>query len=172
LAVGYGAGARDDGPVPNLLRVTVGELADPLGSDQVLELSLQVDNVSGEVLGHALRRALAVGALDAWAVGTVGKKGRPAHWVIALCDEAHRAPVESCLLSELPTLGLRRLRVERQTLPRRVEERQTSLGRVRFKVRTLPDGSELAHPEADDVERLAAELQLPLPVVLARLGQG
>jgi uncharacterized protein (TIGR00299 family) protein len=169
VGIGYGAGTRDDGPVPNLLRLTMGEVDDPRGQDLVWELSLSVDNVSGEVLGHALGAVMGSGALDVWASASIGKKGRPAHWVVALCDAAQREAVERCLLSELPTLGLRRHRVERRTLPRRVEERDTLFGRVRFKVRTLPDGSEVAQPEADDVERLARERGEPVPLVLARL---
>jgi len=77
------------------------------------------------------------------AAPAITKKNRPAHWVVALCEDAARDAVETCLLTELPTLGLRRQRVDRRTLPRRVEERDTPLGRVRFKVRTLPGGEEL-----------------------------
>lgn len=172
LEVGYGAGSSDAGPVPNLLRLTIGETEDPPGQASVWELSLSVDNVTGELLGHALRSAVRAGALDAWALPAVTKKNRPAHSVVVLSDEAHRERLEELLLTELPTLGLRRQRVERRTLPRRVEERDTALGRLRFKVRTLPDGTELAHPEADDVERVARETGKPVPVVLAMLGPG
>lgn len=169
ITTGYGAGVRDDGPVPNMVRVTIGEVEDERGIDLVWELALQVDNVSGEVLGHALRRVFDQGALDAWAAPTLTKKGRPAHWVVALADDARRSAIEDCLLAELPSLGLRRHRVERRTLPRRVEARSTPLGEVRFKIRTLPDGTELLHPESDDVERLAREHDLPVPAVIARI---
>jgi len=169
LAIGYGAGMREDGPVPNLLRLTVGEVPDEPGLERVWELSVQVDNVSGEIVGHALRAAIDRGALDAWSVPSLTKKNRPAHWVVVLCDESRRDRLESLLLTELPTLGLRRNRVERRTLPRRVESRETPLGPLRFKVRTLPDGTELAHPEAEDIERIAREQELPVPVVWSRI---
>ena len=172
LRSGYGAGSRDEAPVPNLLRLTIGEVEDLRGQDKICELSLQVDNVSGEVLAHALDLAMAGGALDVYVVPAITKKNRPAHLLTVLCSIALAEDMERLLLTELPSLGLRRMLVERRTLARRVEERDTDLGPLRFKIRTLPDGTELAHPEADDVQRLAKELGLPLPVVLARIGHG
>ena len=167
--IGYGAGTRDDGPTPNLLRITIGAVEDDRERDRVFELSTQVDNVSGEALAHALRRCFEAGALDAYAIPAITKKNRPAHCFVAICDEAARDAVEVVILSELPTLGLRRNRLDRRTLPRRVETRSTALGPVRYKVRTLPDGSEIAQPEADDVERLARERGIALPLLLEQL---
>ncbi|MDP6425288.1 MAG: nickel pincer cofactor biosynthesis protein LarC [Planctomycetota bacterium] len=172
LSVGYGVGSRDGGSVPNLLRLTVGDVEDRPGASAVWELSTNVDNVSGEVLAHALRLALDQGALDVWATPTVTKKSRPAHWIVALSDDAHLTQVEDVLLAELPTLGLRRQRVERRTLPRRIETRDTPFGDVRFKVRTLPDGTEWALPEWDDIERIAAERGISALAVQRSLVKG
>ena len=47
-----------------------------------------VDDVTGEVLAHTIAGLLAAGAYDAWATPIVMKKGRPAHTVHALCDDA------------------------------------------------------------------------------------
>ena len=129
LSVGYGVGSRDGGSVPNLLRLTVGDVEDRPGASAVWELSTNVDNVSGEVLAHALRLALDQGALDVWATPTVTKKSRPAHWIVALSDDAHLTQVEDVLLAELPTLGLRRQRVERRSdrwskVPDAVDQRE------------------------------------------------
>jgi len=109
------------------------------------------------------------GALDTWVLPALTKKNRPAHVFHVLCEEARRPALEELLLSELPTLGLRRSRVERRRLERRVETRETVLGPIRFKVRVLPDGEELASPEMDEVERVARERGLSAPQVLARL---
>jgi len=168
-AIGYGAGSRDGGDVPNLIRLTVGESLDPKVVESVVELAFQVDNASGELIGHAIGRAMDAGALDTWVLPALTKKNRPAHVFHVLCEEARRPALEELLLSELPTLGLRRSRVERRRLERRIETRETVLGPIRFKVRVLPDGEELASPEMDEVERVAREHGLSAPQVLARL---
>jgi pyridinium-3,5-bisthiocarboxylic acid mononucleotide nickel chelatase len=171
-AIGYGAGTRDGGDVPNLIRLTVGESLESLGAESVVELALQVDNTSGELIGHAIGRAMEAGALDAWVLPALTKKNRPAHVFHVLCDESRRVVLEDLLLSELPTLGLRRSRVERRRLERRVETRETVFGPMKFKVRVLPDGEELAAPEMDEVQRVVREQGIAAPQVLARLMGG
>jgi uncharacterized protein (TIGR00299 family) protein len=182
LASGFGAGSKDSPGRPNVLRLRIGEtipesrgeLAGEAsrGAEQIYELRLQVDNCSGEVLGHALDRALEEGALDVIVLPGLTKKSRPAQLVIALVEESSRSRVEELLLSEIPSLGLRRVPCARSTLERRVELRPSPFGELRFKVRRLPDGTELAHPEADDVARVARECGLPVPVVLDRIARG
>ncbi len=171
-SIGYGAGTRDGGEVPNLIRLTVGESLESQQSETVVELAFQLDNASGELIGYAIGRAMEAGALDTWVLPALTKKNRPAHVFHVLCDEVRRPALEDLLLSELPTLGLRRSRVERRRLERRVETRKTVWGPVRFKVRVLPGGAELASPEMDEVERLAREQGLSAPQVLARLAAG
>ena len=56
---------------------------------------------------------LAAGAYDAWATPIVMKKGRPAHTVAALCDDATFDAVRAALVSETGTLGVRAGTVQR-----------------------------------------------------------
>ena len=55
-----------------------------------------VDDVTGEVLAHTIASLLAAGAYDAWATPIVMKKGRPAHTVHALCDDATLVRCQPC----------------------------------------------------------------------------
>src|SRR5690606_17664291 len=98
-ASGFGAGSREgDGP-PNATQVIVGVRAGAPaprlsgaaggpgaeGSGQpVVLVEANVDDVTGEVLGHTIAALLAAGAHDAWVTPIVMKKGRPAHTVSAL----------------------------------------------------------------------------------------
>ncbi len=170
--VGHGLGTREVEGRPNLVRLRIGESVEELGAGQVWELRLQIDNCSGELIGQALERAMAAGALDVMVLPGSTKKSRPAQLIIALVEEARRCMVEDLLLSELPSLGLRRVACERHTLERWVETRPTEFGDMRFKLRRLPGGEVLAHPEADEVARVASEHALPGPVVWARLQKG
>ena len=106
--IGYGAGGRSMPERPNLVQVVVGQkvLADNPGV-AAIELAANVDDITGEVLAHAITALLAAGAHDAWATPIVMKKGRPAHTLHALCDPAIAQTVREVLVRESGTLGVR-----------------------------------------------------------------
>ena len=168
LAVGLGAGARELPGVPNVLRVVVGEPLGPeLPSEAICVVETNVDDVSGEVLGHVIERLLSEGALDVCVVPVVMKKSRPGHIVRALAREADAARLAELLMEELGTLGVRLLRCERLVAPREVRalEVQVAGSRwpVRVKVARGPSGRVLrAKPEFEDLRTIARGTGLPL----------
>lgn len=168
-AVGYGAGTRDDPDLPNLLRLIVGSAAAPTSATRVWELSCNLDTATGEQIGYLLEGALARGALDAFATPITMKKGRPAYLLSALTDAASRDAIARFLLEESSSLGVRMHAAERQVLERWSEAVATSLGPVRCKAARLPSGRIARRPEADEVQRLAAEHGIGPSEVLARL---
>jgi uncharacterized protein (DUF111 family) len=154
-AVGVGAGDHPGGRLPNVVRLVLGETgADATPSDAVL-LETNLDDATGQEVGHAIDRALAAGALDAWAVPATMKKGRPGVVLAVLAAPAAAADLEALLFRETPTLGVRRRAVARTVLPRRSVSVSTPYGTVHVKVRSTPDGDE-ATPEYDEC-RAAAE---------------
>jgi pyridinium-3,5-bisthiocarboxylic acid mononucleotide nickel chelatase len=117
-AVGYGAGTADPAGRPNVVQVIVGEAVDddvrlPQPGRAATQLDVNVDDISGEVLAHAISAALGAGAFDAWVTPIVMKKGRPAHTVSALCDPADVERVGQILLAETGSLGIRAHAVDR-----------------------------------------------------------
>lgn len=168
-ARGYGAGTRDDAEVPNLLRLTIGELRQATSPTQLVELQCHVDTATGEQLGWLLDEALRRGAVDAFAAPVHMKKGRPGHLLTVLVDDARADALVALLLEEASTLGVRRHRVERAVLERWEETRSSPLGPVRCKVARLPSGAVVARPEDDEVARLCREHGLSRREVLARL---
>ncbi len=113
---GMGAGSRDTNGRPNVTQVLIGEATAETGAtagQPVALLEANVDDVSGEVLAHALARLLDAGAHDAWTTPILMKKGRPAHTVHALCDPALRARLAEVFVTELGTLGVRATMLER-----------------------------------------------------------
>ncbi len=155
-SVGYGAGTREDGPLPNLLRVFVGQQSEAGQTDTVVELSANVDDCSGEVLGDTLEKLLASGCLDAWASPIYMKKSRPAWMISALAAEADVARAERIFFEQTTTFGVRRRRMTRSKLDRTHEMVETPFGPIRIKIGRL-DGQEItASPEFADC-RTAAE---------------
>jgi uncharacterized protein (TIGR00299 family) protein len=163
--VGYGAGGRDPADRANVLQVLLGEAAGPGGSGTgtMVQLETNVDDVTGEVLGHLVGRLLDAGAADAWLSPIVMKKGRPAHTVHVLAAPERAARCEQVLLAETGSLGVRRTSVERTALPRRTTTVDVDGHPVRVK-----HGPWGAKPEHDDVAAAAAALDLPLREVARR----
>lgn len=168
-AIGYGAGTRDDADVPNLLRLTVGTTAAGTSAGEVVELQCQLDTATGEQLAWLLDETLARGALDAFATPVTMKKGRPGVLLTVLAEPARAGLLETFLLEESTTLGVRRQRVQRAVLERWGETRDTVFGAVAFKVARLPSGVVTARPEDDELRRLCREQGLGRAEVLRRL---
>ncbi|MCS5682806.1 MAG: nickel pincer cofactor biosynthesis protein LarC, partial [Acidimicrobiales bacterium] len=83
---GYGAGTRDPADRANVTQVIIGTSTQAAsdGVETVVELSTNLDDVTGEVLGDAIAQLMDAGALDAWVTPIVMKKGRPAHTLSVL----------------------------------------------------------------------------------------
>jgi pyridinium-3,5-bisthiocarboxylic acid mononucleotide nickel chelatase len=162
-SVGYGAGTARLRSVPNLLRAVVGELEGPAGDVELLEAN--VDDAPGELLGAAMERLLAAGALDAWLEPIVMKRGRGAYKACVLVLAGDRERLVRLLMRETGTLGVRHHPVERTVAGRRVVEVELPYGRCRVKVGSLDGEDFVVSPEYADAARLASETGLPLPRV-------
>jgi len=148
---GYGAGSRDVATHPNLLAAVIVETDGATTVDSVL-VETTLDDVTPEILGYVIDRALEAGADDAWLVPVVMKKSRPGHQLRILCTPALREQLIDLVAIETGTLGVRTYRVEKDVFSRRFD--QVSLdGRI-IRVKVGPHG---AKPEAADVIMVADE---------------
>jgi pyridinium-3,5-bisthiocarboxylic acid mononucleotide nickel chelatase len=160
-SIGYGAGTREIPGIPNLLRLVVGDFAQEHERDEVVSVETNIDDMNPEILPFVIERLIGAGALDAFLVPILMKKGRPATLISVLADRSKLDPILKILFSETSTLGVRIHHVERRKLPRAPRVVQTSLGPVTAKSITL-DGLERLVPEFEECKRLALEKGLPL----------
>jgi hypothetical protein len=149
-AVGYGAGTRERDDLPNLLRVLIGRESPRGEADAVVELSANLDDCTGEVLGAAMEKLLSAGCLDVWAEPIYMKKSRPAWMISALAAPADADEAERILFAETTTLGVRRRYATRAKLVRRFDTVETRYGPVRVKVGRRGGEVLTASPEFDD----------------------
>jgi uncharacterized protein (TIGR00299 family) protein len=168
---GYGAGTREVPDLPNLLRLTLARAA-AAPAAEVAEISCNLDTADGECLAALLDGCLSRGALDAYVVPLTMKKGRPGFLLCALTSRALESTIARYLLEESSSLGVRVAYHSRYCNERWQEQRDTSLGVVRFKCAKLPSGTLVARPEDDEVVRLVREFGLPRHEVLSRLQPG
>ena len=125
-ALGYGAGTRDPAHAPNVLRTMIVETTGPaarLPEDEVDILETNIDDVSGEVIAHAIARFMDAGARDASATPIVMKKGRPGYLIRVICLPETSVLIAELMARELGTLGIRCIpSVHRFIAERTVEE--------------------------------------------------
>jgi uncharacterized protein (TIGR00299 family) protein len=172
LRVGFGAGQRELPDRPNLLRVVLGDPAareaetpEPAATHVLLEAN--IDDMTGEVAGHAIDAILGAGALDAWAVPATMKKGRPG-LVIAAVAEAPRADlVAAAILRETTSIGVRRTAVSRVERPRRMVTVDTAFGPIAVKISEGPFGPPQVKPEFDACAEAARRAGVPVREVIA-----
>lgn len=126
MATGYGAGSRDPHDAPNVLRVMLVDTAgsgDAMQQDTVDILETNVDDVSGEVIGHAIVRLMEAGARDASVAPVIMKKGRPGYLIRVISLAETSARLAELMALELGTLGIRCIpSVHRFIAERTVEE--------------------------------------------------
>jgi uncharacterized protein (DUF111 family) len=94
-----------------------------LSQDTVDLLETNVDDVSGEVIAHALERFMEAGARDASAVPVIMKKGRPGLLIRVISLPETSAKLAEIMALELGTLGIRCIpMIHRFIADRTVEE--------------------------------------------------
>jgi uncharacterized protein (TIGR00299 family) protein len=160
--VGHGCGRRQFA-LPNLLRAFLGDAARAGRQlETVTLLETNLDNVTGELLGHVLEQAMAAGALDVALTPVLMKKGRPGHRLTVMCAPSRAAALEDLLFRELPTLGIRRQMVTRAVLARESATIETSHGSLPGKRIREIDGKLRAVVEFDARRAAAARTGLSL----------
>jgi len=168
-ATGFGAGTRELDDLPNLTQVVIGSKTpvglDVSGGQPVVELSANLDDVTGETLAHTIAALLSAGAVDAWVTPIIMKKGRPAHTISALVDPSLAAQVAGVLMAETGTLGVRGRELARWTSRRDVGSVVVEGLPVRIKV-----GPGRVKAEHDDAARVAGLTGLPVREV-ARIAE-
>jgi uncharacterized protein (TIGR00299 family) protein len=162
---GYGAGQRELTEQPNLLRIMVGEATGvSTQTDQIVVLETNLDDISGELIGHAIARLWEAGALDVYTTPIQMKKQRPGVMLSVLGRPQEAKKLENVMLRETTTLGVRRYTASRTTLQREKLEVQTPWGAVQGVVAQVGDTARFS-PEYESSRQIANQHNVPLKAV-------
>jgi pyridinium-3,5-bisthiocarboxylic acid mononucleotide nickel chelatase len=174
LSVGYGAGTRDPHHAPNVVRVLLVETvqpAAPLAEDTVDILETNVDDVSGEVIAHAISRFMECGARDASATPIIMKKGRPGFLIRVISLPETSPALAQIMAQELGTLGIRCIpAIHRFIAERTIAEVEVVVAgqkrKMPVKCGLMKGRIYTLKAEFDQAKDWAAELDMPVRDVL------
>jgi uncharacterized protein (TIGR00299 family) protein len=166
--IGYGAGKLEL-PFPNTLRILIGE--SPTDKDKVSILETNLDNVTGEVLGHSFDSLLAAGALDVTIIPTITKKNRPGHLLRVITKPEDSGIVSEAIIRETGTLGVRMLNyVHRNIAERKIIPIKLYINGINFEMRIKIGifGEEIINiaPEYEDAKEIAEKTGIPIKNVM------
>jgi uncharacterized protein (TIGR00299 family) protein len=153
-ASGFGGGAGEMDDLPNCTQVVIGREAQPAAGpgQSAVVLETNLDDATGEQLGHAVAVALDAGAFDAWVSPVTMKKGRPGHVLHILTDATRLGALRHEIERITGTMGVRAINVERWPVARELEQVVVDGITIRVKVTRGR-----VKPEFDDVAQAAAK---------------
>jgi hypothetical protein len=191
--IGFGLGSRDNKTRPNVLRAVLGKsdkcqvtgdtkegdsaVSSHLSpvtchvshldweTDRIVVLETNLDDCSGEILGHFVETALAGGALDVFYTPVQMKKNRPGVLLTVLCAEADGDKFTEMILRETSAFGVRRAMAERRKLRREFVGVETQFGKVTVKLGKLNGQIVQAAPEFESCKKVAARAKVALKQV-------
>jgi pyridinium-3,5-bisthiocarboxylic acid mononucleotide nickel chelatase len=163
--IGYGAGQKDLEEQANLLRLLVGQTSDSSAEEQLWVLETNLDDISGELVGHTIARLWEAGALDVYTTAIQMKKNRPGVTLSALCQADRASALEAIMFRETTTLGIRRWMVHRRKLRREVHRVETPWGPVEGMLAWPDAHSARFSPEFESCRRVAEQHGVPLKAV-------
>jgi uncharacterized protein (TIGR00299 family) protein len=121
--IGYGAGEKDYSDHPNIARLFIGELIEPVagqaglpGDEIVSVIEAHVHDMSPQLYGQFLEQALAAGALDVTCSSARMKKNRPGLAISILCEPGKSDALSQLLCEQTTALGVRIYEARRKGL--------------------------------------------------------
>ncbi|MGO8880384.1 MAG: nickel pincer cofactor biosynthesis protein LarC [Desulfomonilaceae bacterium] len=166
--LGYGAGTSDP-PIPNLLRVIIGDLIDGFGDyefERVAVLETNIDDMNPQIYDYLIQKMLKEGALDVFLAPIQMKKNRPGTMMTVICQLGKLEEFSNLILRETTTLGLRWRIDNRIKALRSFEDIKTNYGPVTVKIAKVGGKITNYSVEYDDCKRLAIENRVPLKEVM------
>ena len=153
--IGYGIGHKDF-ELPNVLRVVIGEYASPnTALIKHVKIEANIDDMNPEAFDPLIKILFKTGASDVYLNPIMMKKNRPAQCLVVLCETSNSEKISKTILNNSSTIGLRVIPFDKVVLPREESTITTTMGEVRIKTVTQPDGQTRWKSEHDDIAMIA-----------------
>jgi len=166
--IGYGAGKMEL-KFPNVLRILDGN--PEIETDHVSILETNVDNVTGELMGHIFNVLLQYGARDVSVIPTTTKKNRPGYLLRVIAKPMDCDTLSEVIIRETGTLGVRVIPyVHRNITSRKIIPVQVDISgkKVQIRIKVGMIGNEIisVKPEYEDARKVSEENGISLKDVM------
>ena len=149
--IGYGMGKKDFDQA-NCVRAMIGVSTEE--AERIIELSCNIDDMTGEELGFATEMLFEMGARDVFTISVDMKKNRPGFLLTCLCNEDDKEKLLEAIFKHTTTLGVRENTYNRYTMLREIKKIDTPYGEIRVK-RSYGHGIKREKLEYDDLAGIA-----------------
>ena len=160
LASGFGFGNHESEDMPNALRVLLMETSSEseingLVREKISLLETNIDDMNPQDYETVIEKLFLAHALDVWTENINMKKNRPAVKLCCLAKPEDVLKFTEIILKNTTSQGVRYSEFDRLRLKWHIEERETPLGKINFKITEL-DGETLREiPEYEDLKKIA-----------------
>ena len=126
-----------------------------IGTEDILVLSFDIDDMTGEEIGVAAERLRQLaGVRDLVVLSALGKKGRPVHAFRLLLRFDDQASVAAACFTETSTIGLRWRQERRMVLARELGTAKAPNVRVKTAIRPAGDSRKAESDDLAEIEGL------------------
>lgn len=131
----------------------------------MLKLEVNLDDISGEILGYLMDVLIDAGANDVYYTPIFMKKNRPGILLQLLCSQKNLHEMKRILFTETTTLGIRYYPLTVHRAERNFRKLMTKWGAITIK-EGIYDGKVIQRsPEYDECKKIAQDQQIPLKKV-------
>ncbi len=161
--VAYGSGKKDLENLPNVLRLSIGEIERNFGSqDNIWVLETNIDDMQPEIYENVMNKLYKNRALEVYITPVIMKKSRPACVLKVICEQKHKNNLENIIFKETTTFGIRSYKVNRSVLNKEVIKANIeNLGKISIKIGKNQQGEIIsAKPEYEDCLKMTKNMPL------------
>ena len=158
----YATGEKEFNGVANMLQ---GIILENGYSDGIIQISTNIDDMTGEHLGFLYEKLMEQKALDVTFIPAFMKKNRPAYIVNIILSEKDKENIIYTLFKYSSTIGMRVEKINRITMTRKIVEKEVLGEKIRIKEITYQDIKRCS-PEYEDIKRIADIKNISIEEVL------
>lgn len=158
----YATGEKEFAGVANMLQ---GIILENGYSNEVINISTNIDNMTGEQLGYLYEKLMEKDALDVAFIPAFMKKNRPAYVVNIMTYEQNKENIIYTLFKYSSTIGMRIEKMERVVMNRKIVEKEVLGEKIRVKEISYKDITRFS-PEYEDIKRIAKIKNISIDEVL------
>jgi len=160
LASGFGFGNRESGEMPNALRVLLMDTSSEseingLIREKISLIETNIDDMNPQDYEIVIEKLFAASALDVWTENINMKKTRPGIKLCCLARPEDILKFSEIILKNTTSQGVRFSEFDRLRLKWRIEERETQLGKINFKITELNGEILREIPEYEDLKKIS-----------------